>query len=510
MMPLNMTNTTKTTNTTNTTETGSPAPAKRIIQPLSERQMLAPQRAGYYDTVWPSEHTDLWRSHAVSHVGLPASFDPAKLCVTTAKLNLPVWGYTRNQNEVFVIGGSPATLNIFTQTIKYGGTDTTKASVIASLLAQASLRQHLEQRSECVPYVAKVNPLSMEVTLFNMTEGDTLNYTGGLLMHENGYVYAVSCAWLYKIDATSMQAVASVPLPKVGDKEQHYFTVYNGLQVLASGELVIKGFYFLNDAPVNGWLLLVDPETLAIDVQQSCPLSSARMAIQQAADGSATLYQVNTTEALRFTITDTQFVQDNAWTRTYRNPDDGSTQASSQLIFGHIGQVVFADNTVFGATTPIQLFTQPIKVEDVPPGDLAGVDAFSTAVPGANFMMVAGDPFETQTVVYYDPNNSLLSAHTVLADGTLASMWSINGTYKVSASPAIVPDRDLLYIDNYQNGRDALVVLRLSTGAELASVPLDANLPTIGTIFLGMNDDVYIINSEAGSQDGLISRIFVG
>jgi hypothetical protein len=84
-----------------------------------------------------------------------------------------------------------------------------------------------------------------------------------------------------------------------------------------------------------------------------------------------------------------------------------------------------------------------------------------------------------------------------------------NGVYKVSASPAIVPDRDLLYIDDYQNGTDSLVVLRLSSGEKLAAVPLAANLPTIGTIFLGMNEDVYILSSEAGGDKGLISRIFV-
>jgi hypothetical protein len=51
--------------------------------------------------------------------------------------------------------------------------------------------------------------------------------------------------------------------------------------------------------------------------------------------------------------------------------------------------------------------------------------------------------------------------------------------------------------------------LRLSTGEELATVPLSANLPTIGTIFLGMNQDVYILSSEAGSDNGLIIRIFL-
>ncbi|HKU76169.1 MAG TPA: hypothetical protein VJR02_19830 [Pyrinomonadaceae bacterium] len=476
--------------------TGTP-----IIQPLTDKQLLAPQRAGYYETVWPSEHTDLWRSHAVSNVGLPADFDPAKLAVTTANLNLPVWGYTRAKDEVFVIGGSPFMLNIFTQTIKNGGTGDSTESARIGAAAEESRRS--------VPYLAKINPLTMQVTQLDLTEGETINYTGGLLMHENGFVYAVSRSVLYMVDPEKMKVVLSAPLPLVGDsKEQNFWTTYNGLQVIASGELVIKGFYFIDSVSVNGWLLLVDPDTLKIDVQQSEALSSARLTIQQAPDGSAMLYQVNATESLRFKITDTGFLLDQPWTRGYRVAGDGTTQASSPLLFGEIGQVVFADNTAPGATTPINLYDQPVNVDDLPV-KLEGVNAFDSDLPGFNFFMVAGDPFETQTLVYYDPINDFLGAHTVLADGTLRRLWERKGVYKVSASPAIVPDRDLLYIDNFQNGTDSFVVLRLSTGEELASIPLAANLPTIGTIFLGMNEDVYILSSEAGSDNGLISRIFV-
>ncbi len=471
--------------------------AKPIIQPLTDKQLLAPQRAGYYETVWPSEHTDLWRSHAVSNAGLPAAFDPARLTVTTANLNLPVWGYTRAEDEVFVIGGSPFMLNIFTQTIKNGSTN--DANITAA--AEESLRS--------VPYLARINPLTMQVTQLDLTEGETINYTGGLLMHENGFVYAVSRSVLYKVDPEKMQVAASVPLPLVGDsKEQSFWTTYNGLQVIASGELVIKGFYFVDSVSVNGWLLLVDPDTLKIDVQQSESLSSARLTIQQAPDGSATLYQVNATDSLRFKITDTGFLLDQEWTRGYRTEGDGTTQASSPLLFGKIGQVVFANNTAPGVTTPISLFDQPVDVDELPV-KLEGINAFDSDLPGFNFFMVAGDPFETQTLVYYDPINNFLGAHTVLPDGTLQRLWQRNGVYKVSASPAIVPDRDLLHVDNYQNSTDSFVILRLSTGEELATVPLDANLPTIGTIFLGMNQDVYILSSEAGSNKGLISRIFV-
>jgi hypothetical protein len=472
---------------------------KPLLQPYAGAQPFVPQRAGYYDTVWPSEHTDLWRSHAALNAGLPANFTSEQLSVTTARLNLPVWGYTRAQQEVFVAGGSPFLLDSFTQAIKTGE-PLSGAALIRSLLN--------DLLNDSIPYVAKINPQTMEVRQLDLTGGGTVNYTGGLLMHENGFVYAVSRSILYKVDPRTMRVVRRLRLPLVGDEPvAHYWTTYNGLQVLASGELVLKGFHLLDSANIPGWLLLVDPDDLTIDVQQSMAVSSARLTIQQSADGKSYLYHVNDFDSLRFEITNTGFVLDDAWTRSYRTPDSGSTQASSPLLFGQIGQVAFADNTAQGATAPIQLYTQAVDTNALP-DDLTGTPAFSKSLPSYNFFMVAGDPFERQLLVYYDPINNLLAAHRVTADGTLEPVWE-HDTYKVSASPAIVPDRDLLYIDDYRDGKDHLVILRLSTGLELASIELAATLPTIGTIFPGMNNDVYILSSEAGGNDGVISRVYI-
>jgi hypothetical protein len=326
-------------------------------------------------------------------------------------------------------------------------------------------------------------------------------------MHHNGYVYAVAQSVLYKIDPQSMQIVQSLKLPLVGNVLEHYWTTYNGLQVLASGELVIKGFDILDSAKVPGFLLLVNPDDLHKDAQQQTFVSSARLTIQQSAGGDTYLYHVNATDSLRFKITNTGFELDSAWTRGYRAANAGSTQASSPLLFGAIGQVVFADNTAPGATTPLKLYTQSVEMSRLPE-TLQGTPAFSKSLPGFNFFMVAGDPFVSQLLIYYDPINNLVSANRVKPDGKLEPVWERAG-YKVSASPALVPDRDLLYIDNYQNGKDHFVVLKLTTGEELASVELSATLPTIGTIVPGMNNDVTITSSETGRPNGLITRIYL-
>jgi hypothetical protein len=465
----------------------------------NERRRIAqsPERAGYFDTVWPSEHTDLWRSHAVLDAGLPADFDPRRLNVSAVGLNLPVWGYTRRHDEVFVIGGSPVALDTFTRAYKLSRP--LDEHEFASLFLGSLL-------NPSIPYVAKVRPNGMQLTGQQyLTEGSTVNYTGGLLMHQNGFVYAVSQSVLYKISPYSMRIVDSLVLPKVGDTMiEHFWTTYNGMQVLASGQIVLKGYHFLN-ANGPGWLLLVDPDDLAIDVQQQADILSARLTIEQTLDQGTWLYHSNATQSLRFEITRGAFVLDEAWTRPYRENGDGTTQASSPVFFGQLGQIVFADSTLPSPTQRFHLYTQPVD-EPAPPGQLLRTPAFRQDVPGFNFFMIAGDPFLHQIVVYYDPINNLLSAHDVGADGTLERRWE-RDIYKVSASPAISPDRDLLYIDDYRDDHDEFVILRLSTGEELARVALDATLPTIGTIFLGMNDDVYIISSETGGTNGLVSRV---
>jgi len=462
-----------------------------------EHEARLPWRAGYYPTVWPSEHTDLWRSHAVADAGLPVdAFADGKqptLRVSTSRLNLPVWGYTRDADQVFVVGGSPVVLEAFTQAMLGRG--------LPNPIIDPG--EHLAS----VPYVARIDPITMDVISVDLTEGHTINYTGGLLMHADGFVYAVAQSVLYKIDPVTMRAVAVLHLPLVGaGGPSGLSTTYNGLQVVESGRLLLKGFSLFGDEKIEGWLLQVDASDLSIVVQQAEILSSARMTVEQSPDGPTYLYLINEMESRRYQVEQDAFVPDRPWTAAYRDENSKSTQASSPLLFGKIGQSVFADNTAPGAKTPIQLYSQ-LTTKDRSPGRLDGTPAFDTPKPGYNFFMVAGDPFERQIVVYYDPINRLMSAHLVIEGGGFEPIWNRDGCYFASASPAIVHDRDLLYIDDYRDGRDHLVILRLSTGEQLASVALDAKLPTIGTIFVGMNDDVFLISSEAGTANGLVSRV---
>src|SRR5262245_22618742 len=109
-------------------------------------ELFKRSRAGLYDTVWPLEHADRWRTQTAPDGGLPAGFDPAALRLDVEELDQPMVGYTRERREVFVLGGMPFLMNQYTQAILR---DTTEAP-------QAGLEQLLADR-EHVPYVAKID-----------------------------------------------------------------------------------------------------------------------------------------------------------------------------------------------------------------------------------------------------------------------------------------------------------------------------------------------------------------
>jgi outer membrane protein assembly factor BamB len=471
-----------------------PAPEEQelvISKPNAATDNIHKLKTGYYKTVWPSEHADLIRSHAVLSGGLTKNFDKSRLKVAATQLYLPTWGYTRGKDEIFVIGGSPQFMTIFTESIKDGKSLSRLTAMIKSIS---------DIFSPDISYVAKLNSKTLEKTVLALDRGNTVNYTGGLLMHANGYVYAVSRSVLYKIEPIKMAIVKSIDLPLIGNRLTRYWTTYNGLQVLPNGEMVLKGFHLINNANLDGCLLLIDPETLQIDVKQKVRVSSARLMI---ADDY--LYHVNAEESLRFKITDRGFVLDKDFTAKYRSKNDPGTQASSPLLLPEINMVVFADNTAPNARTPLKLYAKSTKDKN---SQMQSANAFTTATPSFNFFMIAGDPFINNIVIYYDPLNNRVSANKIFADGSIKLLWE-KVNIKASASPAISAADGHIYIDDYKNGKDNFIVLDLLTGKERGRVELSASLPTVGTIFIGENADVFILNSEAGKDNGFVSRIFV-
>jgi len=448
---------------------------------------LANARAGLYPTIWPLEHADRWRTQCAPDGGLPSSFDPASLMLEVLELDQPMLGYTRDQDEVFVLGGMPFTMGMFTQ-----GIIQNSAEVQMTL---DDLLENLEQ----TPYIAKINPLTLEYRILYLNECHAVNYPGGLLMHQNGLIYAVARSVLYKIDPGNLQILRSVKLPLVEDGMVGRFTIYNGLQVMADGDLVTKSAIAKTN-PNEGWLLRIDPDTLDFRAAQRAHVCTARMCLAETQEGLAYLFAPDKSESRRFQIGKEEFSLDQGWSAEYRQPNAGV--AGGPLFMR--SHVVFPDNGVPGATTAMQIYRHPLIN---PPKKLTPHPAVSNEI-GVNFWKVLGDPFTNDhhgMIVTFVPMNGLVAAYRLESNGDLSLVWEKE--LKLSASPAAVPSRDLLYVDDYSNGQDHFVVLRMSTGEELTRIALPANEPTMGIIFPGALDDVYLLSTQSGTKGGYFNRI---
>ena len=447
-------------------------------------------RTGLYDTAWPLEHADKWRTQSTSDAGLPRDFDSARLRVATLEFDQPIVGYTRERDEVFILGGMPYAMNEYTQAIIEGTTEsqTTVQELISNL--------------EHVPYVAKIDPVTLRFSVLSLTQGRTVNYPGGMLMHANGFIYAVAQTVLYKIDPAELRIVRSVHLPRIGQGIDAFLTIYNGLQVISSGQIVTKCFVG-HQNPKQGWLLLIDPDDLHFDAAQLVGIQSARLSLDEPEPGVAYVYAPTLTESRRFRIVNEGFLLDQEWTAEYRIPE--TTWANGTLFMKT--HLVFPDNSAPGPTTPMHIYFHPI---DDPPRRLEPQRSVSDTEAGVNFWKVLGDPYSNREhglIVTFVPVNKKIAAYRLFAGGRADLVWERD--YLVSASPAMVPSRDHLYINDFDGEHDHFVALRLSTGDELARRELRAKEPTMGIIFPGMNDDVYLLSTETGQARGFFNRIFL-
>src|SRR5215510_6037789 len=109
--------------------------------------LVAPVRApALADSTWPTEHADAWRTHAVA--AGPAVEQGTKLTATSATLPpVPAWGYSQSGDTIYVVGGAPYLLDMFTKVILGAPEKTIPLLVAQSRRASKSV----------TPYVARID-----------------------------------------------------------------------------------------------------------------------------------------------------------------------------------------------------------------------------------------------------------------------------------------------------------------------------------------------------------------
>ena len=449
----------------------------------------------YADTPWPTEHADAWRTHAAA-TGLPADLDRVRLVTRSAELpREPVWGYDGTGGKIYVFGGSPYLLDMFTEEML--GASRARIPFLTARTLKAS--------EQVTPYLAQVDARTLRTKVLPLTGGTLINYTGGALVHSNGFVYAVARGVLYKIDPKGFEIVKQVELPAAPDEngEPNPKTTYNGIAATADGELILKGWASSGggeEAP--GQLLRVNPIDLSFKGGPVTGISSARMAIV-AGNGPETLYLPSSSEAVRFTIAGSKFLPDSSWTAEYLGR--GDTQASSDVYMGN--GVLFANNTSPQARTPARVFAKGAEQNS----ELRSYQAFAGRRPGWNFFMMVGDPYRTGIAAVGDQATGRVSGFLACDGGSAAQKLWENDAIQSSAGMAINYEAGQLYTDDRDCNRKGrcrlyLVVLDLRSGSELARVRVRGTKPSMSQIFIG-RDAVYYLATQTGNRNGYLTRV---
>ena len=454
---------------------------------VSDNQIDQPgYRASLYDTAWPADMANLNRSNSVVNAGLPRDVTAETVAIESVEMPYPVFAYTRNEDEVFVIGGTSFVLDQYVDNIDGLGR-------LGLLDGQSA------------PHITKYNPFTGEQTHLALDRGEGMDYVGGALIHANGYVYVVFQSHLYKIEPDTMTIDRSVALPLAPGLSARS-TIYNGLSTSSTGELITKYWTLVGDAST---FFLIDPETLAITATFEYPGASPRLTVAPAEDGNDYLYHLNRRETFRMQIEQGSLTLDTDWRSRYdpyNTGQDENEEPTSPVIVN--GRVFYTTNTAFSATEPMRIFWQNIDTSyslDAPP--ITGPELFNEATSGGwSFFHLSIDE-RTGIVIGNDQGNGLLTAVRVIDDNQIERLWQVDIT--TSARPVIVSDREMVYATDFVDGRDHLIVLDLITGEELLRIPTPATRATISTIIVSTANEVYYGSNEPGQAIGLFHRIYV-
>lgn len=463
--------------------------------------------AGYFDTIWPTGRSDAWRSGAGTGAGLPKDITSNSLVARRAKLpNTPLLGVTYTEDAIYVLGGQSFLLDYFSFVTAADSDTLTPSVILESAVKSAFVR----------PYIAKIDSKTMTVIdiLELPQDGDlnlqlpTLNYYGNLLVHENGMIYVVSTSKLFEVDPDTMEITGTLDLPRY--ETRSLATTYNSLALAPlTGDIILKGFNFF-DATQPAKLVAVDPTNLTIRFQgEQSGMQATRLTVVVQDDKQQYAYATTSTETIRYIITESAFEVDDTWSETYRTPGDGTTDAVNAIYMGEDNYVILQNNNtvIVFVREPMKIFTQDT---DTTAPTLVGTNSNSSSLPGGNWFSVATDPFNTKIFASNDSINGILAAWR-REQGQLVKKWETD-RYQSTAGAVIGSDQEHLYIDDRRcnpSGRHCklfVVVLDLTTGAQIAEVKVAGSAPTLGGMFLN-EDSVFFIASEADRRNGYVTRV---
>ena len=391
---------------------------------------MTDELAGYWPSAWPGEDGGPTRRQAA-----PTGFglgDGRTLRATTRSTFAPAMCVLRDPGEVFLL----------CTTLGHG----------------------------CVSWVERIHPESLEVRGRSPDLDGGPFWPGGMLAHADGSLYVTFGRHCHRLDATTLQPIATRPLPR--DRP------YNSLLSLPGGQLVMKdigggdGVNRLPEDVVGSELVVLEPGSLDEIARLELPEGSiARLS----ADGDD-VYVVGESRCHRvhFDATAGTLTRDETWLPRYRTVD-GQTFGWDVVLAAGSGW--FLDNGEgsddFGgsfrgkgrSSAPLHLVR--VLLDRADPVDLLEVDGRAGGV-------IANPPAvdeERRVVVGYDSGHGTLAGWRFGEPGdALQPLWRRSQFHAGHMLRVPATGELLTYDFDHDRGTDQAVVLDIETGDELGRV----------------------------------------
>ena len=299
-------------------------------------------------------------------------------------------------------------------------------------------------------------------------------WPGGMALHANGDIYVVYGRWAHRLDRRCVPK-ASLKLP--------LDLAYNSFVVLANGLIVTKNL----SETVPARLTVIDPETMvAACADIDCPEPSvARLS----AFGDS-VYVVGVRSIFRYRWTGASLQRDPDWHFDYVGQTRQSHGWDAVLAGGHAwfmdnGRHRYRTSMIGRGVVPTPNRLVRVSLDDAKNHEtleICGLAGGSVTNPPLI------DP-QRKVVVGYDSANRALAAWR-FEDG-LIPLWSKDGIGAASHMLLDPGSGQIVTNDYSRRTGEAVVVLDITTGAELARAAIGG--PMQGVVFpsIGWNRDFY-------------------
>ncbi len=297
-------------------------------------------------------------------------------------------------------------------------------------------------------------------------------WPGGIAVHGNGDLYAVYGRWAHRLDRDCrVKAARRLPINQP----------HNSFVILPDGVIVTKN---LSDKQ-PALLSVLDPETLGIVAQLECPEPS----IARLSASGGQVYVVGTRSIMRCSWDGHRLTWDD-WRHDYIGDTQQSYGWDVVLALGHAW---FMDNGRHRYRTSMIGRGVSVTANRLIRVSLSDCrDASATEISGLPGGSITNPPLidtERRIAIGFDSANRVMRGWRIGVDGALEALWALTDI-GCASHMILLPGAGQIVTNDY-GGREAVVLLDITTGDTLARVRIGG--VTQGVVFpsTGWSNDVY-------------------